>query len=283
MSRSRILPSLSSSRQMMIAWKVSGLSHRPAIIASRPASIRLAMAISPSRDRSSTEPISRRYMRTGSSVRSLGSEVRVATAVGRLVSTSSPPSLSSSSAASGGFLFRLFRVLAVDDVDAHLAEHRVHVFDLVGGDLFRRQDGVQLVLRHPAALLGELEQPLDGGVGQIEKGAVGRFDGRGFAFGLRLVLLGHRNLRRSAPARKGSVPVEAARASARPQFHASSTPPAPGATGADDVHRCLPRRQARSRPHPVAPPVRSTTKGARKVRQSRQSPLRHARDRPFAP
>ena len=37
---------------------------------SRPASIRLAMAISPSRDSSSTEPISRRYMRTGSSVRS---------------------------------------------------------------------------------------------------------------------------------------------------------------------------------------------------------------------
>jgi hypothetical protein len=29
MSRSRILPSFSSSRQMMMAWKVSGLSHRP--------------------------------------------------------------------------------------------------------------------------------------------------------------------------------------------------------------------------------------------------------------
>jgi hypothetical protein len=35
--------------------------------------MRLAMAISPSRERSSTEPISRRYMRTGSSVRSVGS------------------------------------------------------------------------------------------------------------------------------------------------------------------------------------------------------------------
>ncbi len=99
MSRSRILASFSSSRQMMMAWKVSGLSHKPAIIASRPASIRLAMAISPSRDRSSTEPISRRYMRTGSSVRSAGSELRVATAVGRGASTSSPPSASSSSAA----------------------------------------------------------------------------------------------------------------------------------------------------------------------------------------
>ena len=73
MSRRKTLPSFSSSRQMMMAWKVSGLSHRPAIIASRPASMRLAMAISPSRESSSTEPISRRYMRTGSSVRSVGS------------------------------------------------------------------------------------------------------------------------------------------------------------------------------------------------------------------
>ena len=73
MSRRKTFPSLSSSRQMMIAWKVSGLSHRPAIIASRPASMRLAMAISPSRESSSIDPISRRYMRTGSSVRSAGS------------------------------------------------------------------------------------------------------------------------------------------------------------------------------------------------------------------
>ena len=132
MSRSRILPSLSSSRQMMIAWKVSGLSHSPAIIASRPASMRLAMAISPSRDSSSTEPISRRYMRTGSSVRSAGSELRVATAV-------VPRRLDDFAAFGlflvgglGVFLVRLFRVLAFDDIDAHLAEHRVHVLDLIG-------------------------------------------------------------------------------------------------------------------------------------------------------
>src|SRR5437764_6259320 len=73
MSRRKTLPSLSSSRQMMMAWKVSGLSQSPAIMASRLASMRLAMAISPSRESSSTEPISRRYMRTGSSVRSGGS------------------------------------------------------------------------------------------------------------------------------------------------------------------------------------------------------------------
>ena len=70
MSRSSTLPSFSSSRHTVSASKVSGLSHNAPIISSRPASMRLAMAISPSRDKSSTEPISRRYMRTGSSVRS---------------------------------------------------------------------------------------------------------------------------------------------------------------------------------------------------------------------
>ena len=86
---------------MMMAWKVSGLSHSPAIMASRPASMRLAMAISPSRDRSSTEPISRKYMRTGSSVRSVGSLVLVVL-VGSGVTTAGfgalpPSSLSSAS------------------------------------------------------------------------------------------------------------------------------------------------------------------------------------------
>src|ERR1035437_9806688 len=70
MSRRNTFPSLSSSRQIMMAWKVSGLSQSPAIMASRPASIRLAMAISPSRERSSAVPISRIYMRTGPLVRS---------------------------------------------------------------------------------------------------------------------------------------------------------------------------------------------------------------------
>ena len=96
---------------MMMAWKVSGLSHRPAIIASRPASMRLAMAISPSRESSSTEPMSRRYMRTGSSVRSVGS-ARVWVTAGRLrrgatarlagSSSSARPRASSGAAASSG-------------------------------------------------------------------------------------------------------------------------------------------------------------------------------------
>ena len=98
MSRRRTLPSSSSSRQMMMAWKVSGLSQSPAIIASRPASIRLAMAISPSRDSSSTEPISRRYMRTGSSVRSTGSRVSALTGSLGWLSPASGSSASSSAA-----------------------------------------------------------------------------------------------------------------------------------------------------------------------------------------
>ncbi len=100
MSRRKTLPSFNSSRQMMMAWKVSGLSHRPAIIASRPASMRLAMAISPSRDNSSTEPISRRYMRTGSSVRSEGSFFSAATSGLAFDSTRSEPASSSSSSVS---------------------------------------------------------------------------------------------------------------------------------------------------------------------------------------
>ena len=191
MSRSRILASLSSSRQMMIAWKVSGLSHRPAIIASRPASMRLAMAISPSRESSSTEPISRRYIRTGSSVRSAGSELRVATAVERGASTSSPRFRLLFLGGFGRVLLGLLGVLGVDDADAHFVEHRVDVLDLVGGDFLRRQNGVQFVMGDPAALLGDLDHPLDGGVGEIEQRAVGGFYHDRFALGLRLVGFRH--------------------------------------------------------------------------------------------
>ncbi len=69
-SRSCMSPLFSAVDQSMIALKVSGLSQSPRIIVSRPASMRFAIAISPSRLKSSTAPISRRYMRTGSSVRS---------------------------------------------------------------------------------------------------------------------------------------------------------------------------------------------------------------------
>ena len=171
MSRSRILPSFSSSRQMMMAWKVSGLSHRPAIIASRPASMRLAMAISPSRDSSSTEPISRRYMRTGSSVRSVGS-ARVSVLARRTSWRSHGAPSSSSSALVGASASWLLAFLGLDDVDAHVGQHRHGVLDLLGGDLLRRQHRVQLVIGDVAARLGGLEQLLDRLIGQVEQRAV---------------------------------------------------------------------------------------------------------------
>src|SRR5215831_19113049 len=139
MSRRNTFPSLSSSRQIMMAWKVSGLSHSPAIIASRPASMRLAMAISPSRDRSLTGPISRRYMRTGSSVRSVGSLASDLAGTFCWTSASSLLSL-------------LARLLGLDHVDAHLAENREHILDLLGIDLLRGQHRVDLVMGGVAAL-----------------------------------------------------------------------------------------------------------------------------------
>ncbi len=172
MSRSRILPSFSSSRQMMMAWKVSGLSHRPAIIASRPASMRLAMAISPSRDRSSTEPISRRYMRTGSSVRSVGSERVVVVATARLRGDRPAARLFLVGLVGAGGLLGFLALFRVDDVDAHVGQHRHRVFDLLGGHFLRRQHRVQLVIGDVAARLGGLQKFLDGLVGKIEQRAV---------------------------------------------------------------------------------------------------------------
>ena len=176
MSRRKTLPSLSSSRQMMMAWKVSGLSQSPAIMASRPASMRLAMAISPSRERSSTEPISRRYMRTGSSVRSAGSLAPDLAGTGCCwTSTSSfSPSASSSGSSRARRLFLGLGLLGLDHVDAHLAEFRQDVLDLLGLDLLRGQQRVDLVVGDIAALLGAADQLLDGCVGKVEQRAIGR-------------------------------------------------------------------------------------------------------------
>ena len=44
-------------------------------------------------------------------------------------------------------------VLGLDDVDAHLGQHRHRVLDLLGGHLVGRQGGVQLVIGDVAALL----------------------------------------------------------------------------------------------------------------------------------
>ena len=140
-------------------------------MASRPASMRLAMAISPSRESSSTEPISRKYMRTGSSVRSVGSLVSDLAGTFCWTSTSSPLSLRAPPRAPRAALL-LARLLGLDDVDAHLAEHGEDVLDLLGIDLFRQR--VDLVMGDVAALLGGADELLDGRIGQVEQRAVRR-------------------------------------------------------------------------------------------------------------
>ena len=66
------------------------------------------------------------------------------------------PSPSSASA-----LGRLLALLALDDVDAELGEHRHRVLDLLRGHLVLRQRGVQLVIGQIAALLAARHHLLD--------------------------------------------------------------------------------------------------------------------------
>src|SRR5260370_1421029 len=61
------------------------------------------------------------------------------------------------------------RLLGLDDVDAHLAEHGEHVFDLLGIDLLGGQHRVDLVMGHVAAFLGGADELLDRGVGEVEQ------------------------------------------------------------------------------------------------------------------
>ena len=69
---------------------------------------------------------------------------------------------------------RLLGFVGIDDVDAHVGEHRHGVLDLLGGDLLRGEHLVQLVIGHKAARLRGLDQLLDRSVGHVEHGAVGR-------------------------------------------------------------------------------------------------------------
>ena len=68
-----------------------------------------------------------------------------------------------------GLLVVFARFLGLDDVDAHLAEHRQHVLDLLGIDLLGGQHRVDLFVGDVAALLGALDHLLDRGVGQVEQ------------------------------------------------------------------------------------------------------------------
>jgi hypothetical protein len=109
-----------------------------------------------------------------------------------------------SSFAVGLFLFRclarLFGGLLglgfLDDVDAHLAEHREDVLDLLGIDLFRQR--VDLVMGDVAMLPGGADQRLHGPVRPVEQGAVRR--------GLGTLLLQTRKWRR-APTIRVSLAV----------------------------------------------------------------------------
>ena len=56
------------------------------------------------------------------------------------------------------------RVLGLDDVHAHLAEHGKDVLDLLGIDLRGGQDRIDLLMGDVAALLGGAEELLDGHV-----------------------------------------------------------------------------------------------------------------------
>jgi hypothetical protein len=100
------------------------------IMCLRPSSMRLAISISPSRVSSSTEPISRMYMRTGSVVRP-NSESRVDSACSasssrrRRRTRQQRPACSRTSAGLG--VGRL-----VVDLDAHVVEGADDAFDLLG-------------------------------------------------------------------------------------------------------------------------------------------------------
>jgi hypothetical protein len=60
----------------------------------------------------------------------------------------------------------------VDDVDAHLGQHRHGVFDLLRGHFVGRQGFVQLVVGDVAALLGGFDHLFYGSIVEIEKRAV---------------------------------------------------------------------------------------------------------------
>ena len=75
-------------------------------------------------------------------------------------------------------------LLALDHVDAHLVEHRHDVLDLLGRGLVRGQNRIELIEGDIAARLGELDHPLDGGIGEIENRRVGAFGRNVGAVGL---------------------------------------------------------------------------------------------------
>ena len=71
-------------------------------------------------------------------------------------------------------LLLVARLFGLDDVDPHFAEHREHVLDLLGIDLFRGQYRVDLVMGDVTTLLGGANELLDGRVRPVKHRAVRR-------------------------------------------------------------------------------------------------------------
>ena len=127
------------------------------IIACRPPSMRLAISISPSRVSSSTVPISRMYMRTGSVVRP-NSVSTVDSAASAASSASS--SVAVGRAAAGDQQRRRIGRLLVDR-DAHVVEHRDDGFEDLVVDQLLGQVVVDLLVRQEAARLAHLDERLE--------------------------------------------------------------------------------------------------------------------------
>ena len=66
-------------------------------------------------------------------------------------------------------VFLAVGIVGLGDVDAHVREHRHDVLDLLRRGGVGRQDFVELIEGHEAALLGLLDHLLDGGIGQVEQ------------------------------------------------------------------------------------------------------------------
>jgi hypothetical protein len=69
---------------------------------------------------------------------------------------------------------RLVRLLALDDIDALLAQHRQRVFDLLGRHLLGRQRGIHFVVSDVAPLLAFGDHLLDRRLDGIEERRLGR-------------------------------------------------------------------------------------------------------------
>ncbi len=175
MSRSRILPAASSSRQMMMAWKgergfAEARDHGLAAGLDALGDGDFALA---------RQQLDRAHLAEVHAHRIVGAVGRFLGGLGgdggrRALGDLGPLLL----------LFLLVGVgfldfVGLDDVDAHLGEHRQHVLDLLGADLLRGHDGVELVVGDKSALLGGLDHLLDGGIGKIEQRPVRSLGGRG--------------------------------------------------------------------------------------------------------